>query len=427
LRSIGFRVSSTRWFTAVGFIAALAIGIIVAATPAEARDRPGTPNQEVLYICDYPAPTFAPRLCGQFNNTASEVVRIETDATRNGQPYPWDPNTFGCANLTTKRVYKTDPGGNLVPTGYFRPEGEICFTPRQTYGRKKGDPDFPYVFSTPTVAWNTQYCIRFRARTVSDSIVSEKWSNYACENVPPQPRVPDRPEFSVAFSGQQTYGNLPTGPVKPGETAQVNVIPAKLTVTTGSNAQRAVIYRLTLNGQPQEWKAELGATVAHTFDLPGAPSAAVQLCAVNFSGQTCTSKTINVLAQGVQMQTPPPRLNPGIVGTRTPGPAYIPAKPNRVIGLGVPTRQPISQAQPNQTYMAGTDMPGNDYNSKPISGTAIDCENMCNADGKCLSWTWVKPGVQNAQAMCWLKNAVPPTRPNPNTISGIKAGSTGVH
>lgn len=410
MRSIGFNAAFFCRLALAGLVSVVSLAL---AAPADARDRPGTPNQEALYVCDYPDPNFAPVLCGKFNNTATEVVRIEIEATRNGQPYAWDANTFNCKNLDIKRVYVTDPGGNLVPTGSFRPNGEICYTPRQTYGRMRNDPDYPYVFETPAVAWNTQYCIRFRARTVSGSIVSEQWSNYACANVPPQPRVPDRPDFSVSFSGSQIY-SLPGGPVKPGATAQI--IPAKLTVSSSSSAERAVVYRLTLNGsQLQLWKAELGLAVQRTLDIPsGQPTVAVQLCAINFSGQTCMPKTINVLAQGVQLQTPPPRLNPGIVGTtKTPQPAYMPARPIRGVA--------------SETYMPGTDMPGNDYSSKPISGSAVDCQNMCSADGKCLSWTWVKPGVQNAQAMCWLKNAVPPTRSNPNTISGIKAGSTVVH
>jgi len=416
MRTIGFTASWCR-LAPVGVLLSATLTGFASTAPAEARDRPGTPNKEALYICGYPEPTFAPVLCGEFNNTATEVVRFEIDATRNGQPYAWDPHTFSCKNINIKRVYTTDAGGNVVPTGYFKPEGEICYTPNQTYGRKQNDPDYPYIFETPPVAWNTQFCIRLRARTASDDVVSEKWSNFACVNVPPQPAVPTRPDFSVAFSGEQTYGGVPASPVKPGETAQVNVIPSKLTVTT-SGAQRAVVYRLTLNGgHMQEWNADANPPVSRTFDIPPGPSVSVQLCAYNYSGQTCTPKTISVVGQGVQ-STPPPRLNPAIVGARTPQPAYVPVKKVRVTGGVLAT---------SQTFMTGVDMPGNDYSSKPISGTAVDCENMCNADGKCLAWTWVKPGVQNAQAMCWLKNAVPPSHPNPNTISGIKTGSSAVH
>lgn len=415
MRTFGFDAASGRR-VAFAWLLPVALAGVALAAPAEARDRPGTPNQESLYVCDYPAPSFAPVLCGKFNNTASEVVRIEVEATRNGQPYPWDPNTFNCKNLEMQRVYVTDAGGNHVPTGSFVPRGEICYTPNKSYGRKRDDPDYPYVFETPPVAWNAQYCLRFRARRVSDSVVSQNWSNYACQNVPPQPAAPTRPNFSVSFSGSQMYGQGSSVTAKPGQTAQV--IPAKLAVNLTTTAERAVAYRVSLDGgQMAEWRADTG-TGSHTFGLPGnAQTVSVELCAYNFSGHMCMARTLNVLEQGTQ---PLPRLNPGTV-VATP---YV--RPIRVTGAATATRAPGTRLN-SETFMAGVDMPGNDYSNKPISGNAVDCQNICNADGSCLAWTWVKPGVQGPQAMCWLKNAVPPSRQNPNTISGIKAGSTTVH
>jgi hypothetical protein len=83
---------------------------------------------------------------------------------------------------------------------------------------------------------------------------------------------------------------------------------------------------------------------------------------------------------------------------------------------------------PNETMMVGTDMPGSDYRNVALNdNNAVTCANLCKPDGKCLAWTWVKPGAQNPKAMCWLKNAVPPTRPNPNATSGIKATNGRVH
>ncbi len=413
MRTFGFRAVPCRRLVRAVLLAAVLAGLVLAA-PAEARDRPGTPNQEALYICDYPEPTFAPVLCGKFNNTATEVVRIEIQATRNGQPYAWDANTFNCKNLETQRVYTTDAGGNKVPTGSFVPRGEICYTPSKTYGRMRNDPDYPYVFETPPVAWNTQFCIQFRARRVSDSVVSEKWSNFACANVPPQPALPTRPDFSFSFAGSQMYGQPTDVSAKPGQTAQV--IPAQLIVKQTAISDRAVVYRLLFNGAPmQEWKVGAESAI-RPLSLPGnQQTVSVELCGYNFSGHTCMARTVNVLAQGSQ---PLPRLNPNTV--------VVTPKPIHITGAATATRGPTVTAN-SETYMVGVDMPGNDYSNQPISGTAVDCQHLCNIDGKCLSWTWVKPGVQNAQAMCWLKNAVPPSRSNPNTTSGIKAGSTAVH
>jgi hypothetical protein len=56
------------------------------------------------------------------------------------------------------------------------------------------------------------------------------------------------------------------------------------------------------------------------------------------------------------------------------------------------------------------------------------CRDLCQKDAPCKAWTWVKPGVQNAKAMCWLKNAIPTPSADANTTSGVKvSGDLGVH
>jgi hypothetical protein len=47
------------------------------------------------------------------------------------------------------------------------------------------------------------------------------------------------------------------------------------------------------------------------------------------------------------------------------------------------------------------------------------CAAACAADGRCFAWTFVKPGIQGAQAMCWLKSAAPATASNGCCISGV--------
>ncbi len=85
-------------------------------------------------------------------------------------------------------------------------------------------------------------------------------------------------------------------------------------------------------------------------------------------------------------------------------------------------------AQIDRSFMAGTDLPGSDYRNAALNdNNATTCKTMCATDAKCLAWTWVKPGVQNAKAMCWLKNAVPPSHPNPNVTSGIKVTNEVIH
>jgi hypothetical protein len=59
----------------------LAGAAMLAAAPASARDRPGTPNGEALGSCSLD-PTQKPSLCLSFYNTAHEDVRIEMEPCR---------------------------------------------------------------------------------------------------------------------------------------------------------------------------------------------------------------------------------------------------------------------------------------------------------------------------------------------------------
>ena len=74
----------------------------------------------------------------------------------------------------------------------------------------------------------------------------------------------------------------------------------------------------------------------------------------------------------------------------------------------------------NSAFEAGIDIPGDDYRNFPIDGAVAACQDTCARDSACKAWTWVKPGVQNAKAMCWLKNGVPAPVANLNATSGIK-------
>lgn len=70
---------------------------------------------------------------------------------------------------------------------------------------------------------------------------------------------------------------------------------------------------------------------------------------------------------------------------------------------------------------AGTDRPGSDIASfqLPANSTA-QCMQACTDNASCVSWTLVKPGVQAANAICYLKNAAPLQVANSCCTSGIK-------
>lgn len=90
-------------------------------------------------------------------------------------------------------------------------------------------------------------------------------------------------------------------------------------------------------------------------------------------------------------------------------------------------------ARPSSTaftspFAQGIDIPGSDYrnvalNPSPTNKDANSpnaCQNLCVIEDRCKAWTWVKPGIQGPNAMCWLKAAVPGPINNPNTDSGVK-------
>ena len=75
----------------------------------------------------------------------------------------------------------------------------------------------------------------------------------------------------------------------------------------------------------------------------------------------------------------------------------------------------------------GKDRWGSDYGhfefdaeKKPIEEeNKKECQNTCAKEDKCKSWTYVKPGIQGKNAICWLKNAVANLSTNSCCTSGV--------
>ncbi len=69
----------------------------------------------------------------------------------------------------------------------------------------------------------------------------------------------------------------------------------------------------------------------------------------------------------------------------------------------------------------GVDRPGQDYRSFPLAKPVPQlCRTECARDPDCKAFTYVKPSFQGANAVCWLKNAVPDRNANECCISGVK-------
>ncbi len=67
-----------------------------------------------------------------------------------------------------------------------------------------------------------------------------------------------------------------------------------------------------------------------------------------------------------------------------------------------------------------TDRSGSDYRSFALTQPDYrQCEQTCNVEAQCKAWTYVTPGVQGSNAICWLKNSVPAARASNCCISGI--------
>jgi hypothetical protein len=53
---------------------------------------------------------------------------------------------------------------------------------------------------------------------------------------------------------------------------------------------------------------------------------------------------------------------------------------------------------------------------------ATACALLCNQQTRCVASTWVKPGVNGPNAMCYLKDSVGPFTSNASAFSSVKLG-----
>ena len=75
-------------------------------------------------------------------------------------------------------------------------------------------------------------------------------------------------------------------------------------------------------------------------------------------------------------------------------------------------------------YEPGVDRPGRDLRAGYPTKTASSCRRDCQRNSECWAWTFVKPGIQGSQAMCWLKSSSPEARASSCCMSGIRLAPT---
>jgi hypothetical protein len=90
--------------------------------------------------------------------------------------------------------------------------------------------------------------------------------------------------------------------------------------------------------------------------------------------------------------------------------------------ITVRTRSPTGGGQDNSvSWEPGTDRPGSDYRNFRLANDQPGlCARQCEQERRCEAYTYVKPGVQGAQARCWLKHSAPQPVSDDCCVSGVK-------
>jgi hypothetical protein len=75
---------------------------------------------------------------------------------------------------------------------------------------------------------------------------------------------------------------------------------------------------------------------------------------------------------------------------------------------------------PGCTLEEASDRPGGDYRRFEAPAGAEQCRRACDEDAACLAYTYVRPGIQAAEGMCWLKSSAAEARRDACCVSGVK-------
>ncbi|HVU50562.1 MAG TPA: PAN domain-containing protein [Polyangia bacterium] len=167
------------------------------------------------------------------------------------------------------------------------------------------------------------------------------------------------------------------------------------------------------SGRPEECRDTCGMEpqcVAFTFVNPGVqgPSARCWLKG------TVPDPTPDACCVSGVKNAPPP-----VAAAGAPPPAPMEPPP--------PAAAPPPQAPEPEGDRRGLEhdvnRPGGDYTSFDLPQPHPHlCQEACMRDGRCQSFTYVKPGMQGPRPRCWLKGSVPAANPDRCCVSGVKGG-----
>jgi hypothetical protein len=81
---------------------------------------------------------------------------------------------------------------------------------------------------------------------------------------------------------------------------------------------------------------------------------------------------------------------------------------------------PAAMLPPARAQM-NFDRPGGDYLRAPLlSGDPAECALACERDKRCHAWSFNYPSDRSENAVCWLKNTVPPRVESHCCVSGVR-------
>jgi hypothetical protein len=406
--------TSNRAFSLLPIVVTLTV-FATAVAPADARDRPGTPNNVTVFSCGR-VDIEPPAICAQFDNTAKEPVLFDVELTVNGTPVALDAlkghgrrwtdpaeahsrvvpehDRVECHNSTpvlkpSERKYYSVCFQN--PVKYTRSECQDRFNTRTApshsceaahslvYGSIPGKRHHPSASGTPgrtrdnvyskrkspflplyllgqnediieytiqpqgirinEVEHHSEWCFRFRARRISDQVVSQQWSNWACGKASGPPPKPSSPQpVTAEYLKGEWDGSSDTA------------VPSRL-VVKWSRADHAGWYTVSCESTSPCQEVFSALRLAEkpfeaTIKVPKEVvefRPTVTVCAHNFVGETCA------VVLGNRAVTALPKLGSGtavraVAGAASPPPAD-PPDPFIDFGVVAPAR-PASSPTP---------------------------------------------------------------------------------
>ncbi len=254
-----------------------ALAMFGAIGPAVA-DRPGTPTSLTVFDCGMQIfADNAANVCGTFKSAGTEEVTYESQITENGRP--------------------AGPGIAMdCPPRPFQIPHPACVLSGTKHEYQLVD------FMLRHAKFDTTYCIAFRARRVSDQMVSQEWTSSVCAHTAPPPPPPPKPKISVQYFTSTVLGNV--GP--PQVDITFSPVPAWTDRENDYIQGDGLRYGqpnfpITEVGQPSQASFGVKVPLHLVYTVPKYPSAdstlTIHVCDKNVSGEACSTRIINATKQ----------------------------------------------------------------------------------------------------------------------------------